>query len=280
LKDELGLNMYDYGARNYDPTLGRWENVDNMAEKYHSNSPYVYANNNPIIYVDLDGNEWFYHSTDGKSDPTWNWHDGDKYKTGVKDSNGKEVVLDGVEAVVSFKGSRDEKLGEKDGKDGYINGKGAKTASVTVYGPDGKDDVHTFTGYTMSSNSKKFGAIDEGTYDGNFDKTGKSGALKSNWAIENRGRVRMLDGSLNPYSPSSVDGNREGYKTGIFIHTSNQSGFAGEIHNGTSGISVGCLLISPNDWKEFNKVMSGVKNFKVEVQRTITNGKKTTLKTN
>ena len=33
LQDELGLNMYDFGFRNYDPALGRWMNMDAKAEK-------------------------------------------------------------------------------------------------------------------------------------------------------------------------------------------------------------------------------------------------------
>ena len=49
------LNWYNYGARWYDPTIARWNGVDELAEKYHSVSPYVYCLNNPIRYVDLDG---------------------------------------------------------------------------------------------------------------------------------------------------------------------------------------------------------------------------------
>jgi len=55
-QDELGLNMSDYGARNYDPALGRWMNIDAMSEKYYPISPYIYAINNPMFFVDPDGN--------------------------------------------------------------------------------------------------------------------------------------------------------------------------------------------------------------------------------
>ena len=50
-----GLNLYDYGARMYDPTLGRFTTMDRFAEKYYHLSPYAYAGNNPVNCIDING---------------------------------------------------------------------------------------------------------------------------------------------------------------------------------------------------------------------------------
>ena len=224
-----------------------------MAEK--TRDAYGYCYQNPINLVDPDGREaddWV--KRDGKI--IW-----DENVTSSKDKDLQKGDQYLGKAVIVFNGSRDEKLG----KDNNLFGKGAKLASVTVYGPDGENDIEEYQGFTMTSDSKKFGAIADGTYSFNYDAKGKSGKLESHWAVEGRNEVPPLDG----YNPNPNSKNKQ-FKSGIFIHTSNRNGAAGTYNKGKNGISEGCLLIVPskydkngkalnNGWNQFNEQLSGVK---------------------
>ena len=259
LDSKKGLNWYDYGARHYDAALGRWQVVDPMGELRISNSGYSYVGNNPVNKVDLDGmlDDWV---EDVNKKIYWD-------PKAVSQATTKQGETYLGKAVVLFKGSLDETLGSKskgdfgyDGKHttGYIDGVGSKTADVIVYGPNGENDIKHYIGFTMTSNFDKFGAIADGDYDVTYRNPGKSGSLKSNYAINNTSPVDCLDGvnrspiQYNPYSPTQ--------KNGVYIHRTNNSGWCG----GT--VSTGCLLIYAKQWNDFANQI-GQRNFKLKLSR-------------
>ncbi|MBN4081587.1 RHS repeat-associated core domain-containing protein [bacterium AH-315-C07] len=51
-------NSYDFGARIYDPRVGRWLSLDPLMDKYPDLSGYNFTSNNPVLFVDYDGKDY------------------------------------------------------------------------------------------------------------------------------------------------------------------------------------------------------------------------------
>jgi RHS repeat-associated protein len=55
--DDLGLNWDSFKWRNHQPDIGRFFNVDPLADKYYYNSPYAFSENKVTAHIELEGLE-------------------------------------------------------------------------------------------------------------------------------------------------------------------------------------------------------------------------------
>jgi len=104
LQDELNLNVYDFGARMYDPSYVKTPTQDPLAEKFYSYSSYSFLNNNPIFFIDPTG--MAAEPPGDYYDKNGNWLGKDKYDDNkVYYADSVEKNKDGL--VVSAKNSTD-----------------------------------------------------------------------------------------------------------------------------------------------------------------------------
>ena len=84
-------NSYDFGDRIYDPRIGNWLSIDPLFGKYPAFSPYSFAADNPILFVDRDGREIWISFQDNRVKGA----DGKPFLQKVQYKNGELYNADG-----------------------------------------------------------------------------------------------------------------------------------------------------------------------------------------
>ena len=255
---ESGLNLYDFEARMHDPATSLFRTTDPKAGDYPWLNPYLYCAANPIANIDPTGEDWYRTQDDETGEYVY------KYTQLTSQKLLDEAQIKGEyvgKIVVVMAGSMNEKLG----KNNKLDGEGAVSARVTVYGENGPDDIGEYIGFSLTADFEKFGAIADGEYNVLYDEKGMGKPYDSHYAINGRSPVDCING-INP-SPVEYNPYSDTQKNGVFIHRTNNDGTV--VDNPTKHVTVssGCILILASQWSAFENQI-GKNNFIFILNRT------------
>jgi len=204
LQDELGLGLYDYGARLYDPALGRWSVPDPLAEKFYPSSPYSYTVNNPVLLNDPDGRDWAI--------------------TFQKDDNGKwninitvnAAVVNNSDKKIDIKNYIKEQTAQFERIFSYNSDEFCISATMNLRAVDSEDDVKGSEHLIAIGNPSGFGENEAGNsdigglrVDMNSKYINEDGTTEANHALSHE--VGHTGGLIHPFEDPKSVGFYDGY---------------------------------------------------------------------
>lgn len=239
-QDELSLGWYDYGARMYDASIGRWNGVDALAEEYLGWAPFNYVLGNPVIFIDPDGRSVLNGDTtvyfldsgerppdDGTDENTYQGdvyvvvdgtvvgtYRGSTYPNSISNSNNSTNHNTVKEGTYPFNNASGHKGGTQKGLN-IVNENGERETSGIS--PTGNELtmtlVNAHSGYSENGNYNSRGSHgcptihpdDADAFFDNFSWNGNTGTSSGNMVIARGENAQQIKNQLtNPSSASNT----------------------------------------------------------------------------
>jgi len=180
--------LYYFWHRYYDPALGMFRQVDPLWYKYPSLSPYVYAGDNPVVFIDPDGLDWY----DLNDDANLQWIEGseDQAKPGLL--NWVKSLFGGGEYAESLGRNVMVGIGE--------NTEDVNEATFILYLESNKSGpTATIQGNTVPSDQTLYGTIAPGLYSAELSQYSET---TTGLLLNGGGDIPVISG--NPNNPRNI----------------------------------------------------------------------------